>query len=82
VNKIVSADLVSLLLTKFQEELVYFPSQNLYLWYQMQKEQGIEVVCAAICAGIFNDLGSGSNVDLCVITKVFCLTNLGLQGCE
>jgi hypothetical protein len=21
-------------------------------------------------------------VDLCVITKVFCLTNLGLQGCE
>jgi 20S proteasome subunit beta 2 len=48
----------------------------------MQKEQGIEVVCAAICAGIFNDLGSGSNVDLCVITKVFCLNNLGLQGCE
>jgi 20S proteasome subunit beta 2 len=48
----------------------------------MTKEQGIEVVCAAICAGIFNDLGSGSNVDLCVITKVFCLTNLGLQGCE
>jgi 20S proteasome subunit beta 2 len=35
----------------------------------MTKEQGIEVVCAAICAGIFNDLGSGSNVDLCVITK-------------
>ncbi len=24
----------------------------------------------AICAGIFNDLGSGSNVDVCVITKV------------
>ena len=23
----------------------------------------------AIAAGIFNDLGSGSNVDLCVITK-------------
>jgi 20S proteasome subunit beta 2 len=36
----------------------------------MQREEGIEVVCAAICAGIFNDLGSGSNVDLCVITKV------------
>ena len=28
----------------------------------------------AICAGIFNDLGSGSNVDVYVITKVhvFC----------
>jgi 20S proteasome subunit beta 2 len=25
-------------------------------------------VCAAIEAGIFNDLGSGSNVDACVIT--------------
>lgn len=24
----------------------------------------------AICSGIFNDLGSGSNVDICVITKV------------
>ena len=24
----------------------------------------------AICAGIFNDLGSGSNVDVYVITKV------------
>jgi 20S proteasome subunit beta 2 len=36
----------------------------------MTREEGIEVVCAAICAGIFNDLGSGSNVDLCVITKV------------
>lgn len=24
----------------------------------------------AICSGIFNDLGSGSNVDVCVITKV------------
>lgn len=23
----------------------------------------------AISAGIFNDLGSGSNIDLCVITK-------------
>jgi hypothetical protein len=27
-------------------------------------------VCEAICSGIFNDLGSGSNVDICVITKV------------
>ena len=27
------------------------------------------MVCAAIEAGIFNDLGSGSNVDVTVITK-------------
>lgn len=34
-----------------------------------QREEGMEIVSAAICAGIFNDLGSGSNVDLCIITK-------------
>ena len=28
-----------------------------------------ELVARSIRAGIFNDLGSGSNVDLCVITK-------------
>jgi hypothetical protein len=27
-------------------------------------------VSEAVCSGIFNDLGSGSNVDVCVITKV------------
>jgi 20S proteasome subunit beta 2 len=26
-------------------------------------------VIAAVSAGIFNDLGSGSNVDICIITK-------------
>ncbi|CAD6340574.1 unnamed protein product [Miscanthus lutarioriparius] len=30
---------------------------------------GIQLVSDAICAGIFNDLGSGSNVDVCVIMK-------------
>ncbi|KZW03254.1 N-terminal nucleophile aminohydrolase [Exidia glandulosa HHB12029] len=35
----------------------------------MTREQGIALVSAAIQAGIFNDLGSGSNVDVCVITK-------------
>ncbi|XP_024378142.1 proteasome subunit beta type-7-B isoform X2 [Physcomitrium patens] len=35
----------------------------------LTKEEGMEIVSAAICAGIFNDLGSGSNVDLCIITK-------------
>ncbi|XP_044170339.1 proteasome subunit beta type-7-like isoform X2 [Acropora millepora] len=28
-----------------------------------------KLVCDAIAAGIFNDLGSGSNVDLCIIPK-------------
>jgi len=29
----------------------------------------VKLVRDAIAAGIFNDLGSGSNVDICVITK-------------
>ncbi|XP_058109932.1 uncharacterized protein LOC131253118 [Magnolia sinica] len=32
--------------------------------------KGIKLVSEAICSGIFNDLGSGSNVDVCIITKV------------
>lgn len=35
----------------------------------MSKEEAIELVKDAIEAGIFNDLGSGSNVDVTVITK-------------
>lgn len=35
----------------------------------MNEEEAKELVADAIRAGIFNDLGSGSNVDLCVITK-------------
>lgn len=48
----------------------------MFLWIMifkynfLQKEEGIKLVCEAICSGIFNDLGSGSNVDVCVITKV------------
>ena len=34
-----------------------------------QREDAMQMVRDAICAGIFNDLGSGSNVDLCIITK-------------
>jgi 20S proteasome subunit beta 2 len=33
-----------------------------------QREDALALVTAAIQAGIFNDLGSGSNVDACVIT--------------
>jgi len=35
----------------------------------MERQDAIDLVSAAISAGIFNDLGSGSNVDVCVITK-------------
>lgn len=35
----------------------------------MQEEEGKELVADAIRAGVFNDLGSGSNVDICVIRK-------------
>merc|ERR1712113_862900 len=35
----------------------------------MTREEGIALVSKAIRAGIFNDLGSGGNVDVCVITK-------------
>lgn len=35
----------------------------------MTVEQGKALVAKAIRAGIFNDLGSGGNVDVCVITK-------------
>jgi len=36
---------------------------------QINEEQAMEMVKRAILSGIMNDLGSGSNVDLCVITK-------------
>merc|ERR1711953_1138345 len=35
----------------------------------MTIDEGIALVAKAIRAGIFNDLGSGGNVDVCVITK-------------
>eukprot|EP00049_Salpingoeca_infusionum_P017845 m.354609 g.354609 ORF g.354609 m.354609 type:complete len:280 (+) comp17065_c0_seq1:399-1238(+) len=35
----------------------------------MELEEAKTLVRDAIAAGVFNDLGSGSNVDLCVITK-------------
>lgn len=34
----------------------------------LQREEALNLVKAAIAAGIFNDLGSGSNVDACIIT--------------
>lgn len=34
----------------------------------MSVEQGKELIADAISAGVFNDLGSGGNIDVCVIT--------------
>merc|ERR1711915_1104773 len=36
---------------------------------EMELEEAKQLVRDAIAGGIFNDLGSGSNVDLCIITK-------------
>ncbi|MCJ1362750.1 proteasome core particle subunit beta 2 [Acarospora aff. strigata] len=39
-------------------------------WKQkMTREEAVKLASDAIQAGIFNDLGSGSNVDVCVITE-------------
>ena len=35
----------------------------------MQEKEAIDLVVAAVESGIFNDLGSGSNVDVCVIRE-------------
>ncbi len=34
----------------------------------LQRDEALTLVKHAISAGIFNDLGSGSNVDACIIT--------------
>lgn len=41
---------------------------NAYGSTSEQRDEALHIVTAAISAGIFNDLGSGSNVDACVIT--------------
>jgi 20S proteasome subunit beta 2 len=46
----------------------------------MSEEDGKKLVRDAIAAGIFNDLGSGSNVDLCIIRRNF--TTEYLRGYE
>jgi 20S proteasome subunit beta 2 len=46
------------------------PSRNEPNWCLAccQRDEALQLVVAAISAGIFNDLGSGSNVDACIIT--------------
>ena len=40
-----------------------------YYKENMTREEAIKLCVAAIEAGIYHDLGSGSNVDVCIITK-------------
>ncbi|KAH0615588.1 hypothetical protein JD844_005036 [Phrynosoma platyrhinos] len=42
---------------------------NVCLEFFSQEEEAKQLVREAIAAGIFNDLGSGSNIDLCVLSK-------------
>lgn len=41
----------------------------IYMSLSSQLEKAKELVRAAIHAGIMDDLGSGNNIDICVITK-------------
>lgn len=40
-----------------------------HLYFLSQLEKAKELVRAAIHAGIMSDLGSGNNIDICVITR-------------
>lgn len=35
----------------------------------MERQEAVDLVAQAIRSGVYNDLGSGSNVDICIITK-------------
>lgn len=56
----------------FLIESVMLTFSQSFFFFSLQRDEGISLVVEAICSGIFNDLGSGSNVDVCVITKVCC----------
>ena len=36
--------------------------------FLLQKAEAMQLVRDGIAAGVFNDLGSGTNIDLCIIT--------------
>ncbi|CAH8875323.1 unnamed protein product [Trichobilharzia szidati] len=40
-----------------------------YAVYASVQDEAVQLVRDGIAAGIFNDMGSGSNVDVCIITK-------------
>ena len=79
---------MSVLESGFKEDMTVWscllrsPEKNLVeFWhgfFALQEEEAKQLVRDAICSGIFNDLGSGSNVDLCVIRTVrYLLRPLG-----
>jgi len=51
------------------EVCIWFACSNIRYWPSLQQDDAVELVHQAILAGIFNDLGSGSNVDITIITK-------------
>lgn len=65
---IIYQDLLSASTFLTESEMLIFSLD--YILHVVQREEGVNIVVEAICSGIFNDLGSGSNVDVCVITKV------------
>ena len=56
------------LISKWRAILFFKKSLSKYK-DEMTKEEAIALAIEAISAGIFHDLGSGSHVDYCVITK-------------
>lgn len=45
------------------------PALGQWQFFLCQEEEAKQLVRDAIAAGIYNDLGSGSNIDICVISK-------------
>ena len=59
-----------LMIVDLKEEITNLCWSLALFWYiSMQEEDAKKLVRDAIAGGIFNDLGSGTNVDLCVIRK-------------
>ena len=44
-------------------------AKNNFPWLTPQEEEAVDLAARAVAAGVFNDLGSGSNVDICVMKK-------------
>lgn len=65
VRQVVHIDTTCYLQIKKKCDVINFFFLNLI----PKEDAAKQVVRDAIAAGIFNDLGSGSNIDLCVITK-------------
>ena len=47
-------------------EVMFCPCVTAMMLIALQRDEALALVTRAVSAGIFNDLGSGSNVDACV----------------